>query len=83
MCLAVPGKVLEVSEDRARVEFNGNVAEVCTALTPGVGRGEWVLIHAGFAITTLDERDALDTWKYLRGVSPSEVAEGVGGDGAT
>ncbi len=78
MCLAVPGRVLEVSGDRARVDFNGNQSEVCTALTPQAAPGEWVLVHAGFAITMLDEADARETWKYLEGVDPRDIREGAG-----
>lgn len=66
MCLAVPGKVLECSGSEAVVDLQGNRLRVSTALTPGVQRGEWLLIHAGFAITKIDERDALETWDYLR-----------------
>lgn len=66
MCLAVPGKVLECSGDQAVVDLQGNRLRISTALTPGARRGDWLLIHAGFAITRIDERDAMETWDYLR-----------------
>ncbi len=66
MCLAVPGKVIEVRGESARVDFQGNELEINTVMTPNVGPGDWVLVHAGFAITTLAEADALETWDYLR-----------------
>ena len=74
MCLAVPGKVIECSGDEAVVDLQGNTLRVSKILTPEVGTGDWVLVHAGFAIAQLDEAEALETWDYLRQVL---------GDGAT
>lgn len=65
MCLAVPGRVLCVDGDRATVDFGGNRMEVCTTLTPAVSPNDWVLVHAGFSITMLDETAARETWQYL------------------
>jgi hydrogenase expression/formation protein HypC len=67
MCLAVPGKVLACSAEEALVDLQGNRLKVSKVLTPEAGVGDWVLIHAGFAITTIEEADALETWEYLRG----------------
>jgi hydrogenase expression/formation protein HypC len=66
MCLAVPGRVLECGDAEALVDMQGNRLNVSTTLTPDVVPGSWVLIHAGFALTTLSEHDALETWDYLR-----------------
>ena len=71
MCLAVPGKIVEISRtDGAyplgRVDFQGSTVEVCLALVPESIEGDWVLVHAGFAITALEESEALKTWDYLR-----------------
>ena len=65
MCLAVPGKVLEV-EDRdmtrmAKVDFGGVVKDVCLAYLPDIQVGDYTIVHAGFAITHLDEDSALET----------------------
>jgi hydrogenase expression/formation protein HypC len=71
MCLAVPGKIVFVvggSEITGRIgtaDMQGNRVEISLALTPDVQVGDWVLVHAGFAIQALDESDALETWKYL------------------
>lgn len=83
MCLAVPGRVVEVGYDRAWVDFQGNRAEVCIALTPHVDAGDWVLVHAGFAITTIDEAEGLATWSYLRGQEWNDLLNenGVGPSG--
>ena len=60
MCLAVPGKVIETGEESATVDLQGNRISINTVLTPEVIVGEWVLVHAGFAITTIEESAALD-----------------------
>jgi len=66
MCLAVPGKIIECDDAEALVDLQGNRLRISKVLTPEAGVGQWVLVHAGFAITLLDERDALETWDYLR-----------------
>lgn len=65
MCLAVPGKVLEV-EDRdltrmAKVDFGGVVKDVCLAYLPDITVGDYCIVHVGFAIQKLDEASALET----------------------
>jgi hydrogenase expression/formation protein HypC len=65
MCLAVPGKVLEV-EDRdhtrmAKVDFGGVVKDVCLAYLPDIQVGDYTIVHVGFAIQKLDEASALET----------------------
>ncbi len=88
MCLAVPGKLLEIvaSNEAAptsavgTVDFQGTRVEVGLAFTPEAKVGDWVLVHAGFALSVLDEAEALETWSYLKaaGVAelPPEVSEG-------
>lgn len=86
MCLAVPGCVIELRGDRALVEFQGNRAEVSCVLTPEAIVGDWVLVHAGFAIARVEERDAFETWSYLNRMPVAEraevLAEGGVADGA-
>jgi hydrogenase expression/formation protein HypC len=75
MCLAVPGKVIEREVDEATVDLQGNRLKVSMVLTPEAVVGDWVLVHAGFAISQLEEHEALQTWDYLRQVldDPGEV----------
>jgi hydrogenase expression/formation protein HypC len=65
MCLGVPGKVLEVREEHgtrmATVDFGGVTKNVCLAYVPDVDVGDYTIVHAGFAITKLDEASALET----------------------
>jgi hydrogenase expression/formation protein HypC len=78
MCLAVPAHIVEASENEAVVDLQGNRMRVSTVLTPEAALGDWVLVHAGFAITRIEEREALETWDYLRQIldEPSETASG-------
>lgn len=71
MCLAVPGRVLSiVGEDPAfrsgNVDFCGVRKTVNLAFTPEVTPGDFVLVHVGFAITRIDEEEALRTFQYLK-----------------
>lgn len=66
MCLSVPGKVVEIENSMAKVEVGGVIREVSLAVCPEVVVGEYVLIHTGFAIQRLDEKEALETLDLLR-----------------
>ncbi len=78
MCLAVPGRIVELRGDTAVVELQGNRLEVSSVLTPDAVVGEWVLVHAGFAITRIDERDARETWGYLNEIEAMAPTEAAG-----
>ena len=70
MCLAVPGKLLEVEGDdpifrTGKVSFGGVVKEVSLATVPEAQVGEYVIVHAGVAISTLDEEEAEEVFRYL------------------
>ncbi len=65
MCLAIPGKVLEiestVSPIMGKVSFGGIKKEVCLELVPEVKVGNYVIVHVGFAISMMDEEEAQET----------------------
>ena len=69
MCLAIPAKVLEVRGDSAKVDFGkGTVKTVNVALLDRVRVGQYVIVHAGFAIQVMDESEArktLDLWEQM------------------
>ncbi len=69
MCLGIPGRVIDVRDDAAlrmgRVDFGGVRKEVCLAYTPEVGLGDYVIVHVGFAISRVDEDEALKTLAIL------------------
>ncbi len=66
MCLAIPGKVIEIEKNVAKVEVGGLLREVSLDLCPDVSVGEYVLIHTGFAIQKVDEEEAKETFELLR-----------------
>ncbi|UCF64170.1 MAG: HypC/HybG/HupF family hydrogenase formation chaperone [bacterium] len=72
MCLAVPGKVLSLEEapegepKMARVDFAGVVKNICVDWLPDIQVGEYVIVHVGFALNKIDEKEALETLQLLR-----------------
>lgn len=69
MCLAVPGKVLEIDDAveprMGRVSFGGIQKRVCLEWVPEVRIGDYVIVHVGFAISKMDEREAMKTLELL------------------
>jgi hydrogenase expression/formation protein HypC len=68
MCLAIPGRIVEIVDEPnrlARVEVAGVRRTVNIGLLDGVGAGDWVLIHVGFAISQIDEAEARATRELL------------------
>lgn len=73
MCLGVPAKVVEfLGNDVARVDVNGNQTDINIRLTPEVKLGQYVLVHAGFAMEIIDESIALETMHYLEEIMEYE-----------
>ena len=82
MCLAVPGQIIEVTEPTGdqdvtgrvgMVDLQGSRIEASLAMVPHAACGDWVLIHAGFALTTLDADEARETWDSLREAFGDEI----------
>jgi len=69
MCLAVPARIVELEGDRAVVDALGNRWKAKTTLLPEVKLGDLVLIHAGFAISLVDEEEAKKTWQLIAEIS--------------
>ena len=87
MCLAVPGKIIALEHGDGQlqrigtVDFQGSRMNVSLAMTPDAQQGDWVLVHAGFAINTLAEAEAMETWKYLEQIKADAHGEiGAGPD---
>ena len=66
MCLAVPARIETMAAERGTVELDGNRANVSLVLVPEARPGDWVLVHAGYAITVLDEAEAKITYDLLK-----------------
>jgi len=78
MCLAVPGKIISIScgeplERNGRVSFGGVVKDVNLAYVPEAKAGDYVIVHVGFALNTIDETEAQQVFEYLRQMG--ELAE--------
>lgn len=65
MCLAVPARIVELEVDRAIVDAMGNRFRAKTTLLPDAKLGSLVLVHAGFAISLVDEEEAKKTWQLI------------------
>ena len=66
MCLGVPAKILETGDGTAVVELGGVRREISVMLVDDVSVGEWVIVHAGFAIEKLSEEEAAVTLALFR-----------------
>ena len=66
MCLAVPGRIESLDGEMAVVNIEGNRVHAMTALVPEVQVGDWVLVHAGLAVTHMTEAEARETLDLMR-----------------
>ena len=77
MCLAIPGKVLEIEEAgplrSARVQFGGIVRQVSLNFVPEAGLGDYVMVHVGFAISVVYQEEAERTYKILEEMGELEA----------
>jgi hydrogenase expression/formation protein HypC len=69
MCLAIPARIVELDGDRAVVDAMGNRWRAKTTLLPEAKLGDLVLMHAGFAISLVDEEEAKKTWQLIAEIS--------------
>lgn len=66
MCLGVPGKIVKIADNYvATVDVNGNQMDISIRLTPEAQTGDFVLVHAGFAMEIIDEQIAAETISYM------------------
>lgn len=73
MCLAIPGKIIEISREAGlkmgRIDYGGTINRACLEYVPDAAVGQYALVHAGFAISVLDEKEAeksLAVWQELQ-----------------
>lgn len=79
MCLAIPGKVLSVENisdelKMAKVSFGGVIKDVCVDFVPEVEPGQYVIVHAGFALNILNEYEAEETLRILNEINQAEIS---------
>jgi hydrogenase expression/formation protein HypC len=84
MCLAIPGKVVEIDSENmmrmSRVDFGGITRDVSLAYLPDVQVDDYVIVHAGFAISQLDEEEAQETLRLLAELGAVEQELNVASD---
>jgi hydrogenase expression/formation protein HypC len=81
MCLAIPGKVMEISGEEpllraGKVSFGGVTKEVNLAYVPEAQVGDYVIVHVGFALSRLDEAEAQKVFEYLKQMEGLAELEG-------
>jgi hydrogenase expression/formation protein HypC len=76
MCLSIPGKITKITQEgtlrMGRVDFGGIAREVCLDYVPEARVGQYVLIHVGFAISVLDEEEAMERINTIREIADFE-----------
>ena len=80
MCLGVPGQIVEIQEDplgmtMGKVDFAGITKQVCLAYTPDAEVGDYVVVHVGFAISKIDEKEAGLVFRYLESMDELDELE--------
>lgn len=79
MCLGIPGRILDIYDSAGlrmgTVDFGGVRRPVCLEYTPQAGTGDYVIVHVGFAITTVDEAEAHRTLAVLRAMAAAVTGE--------
>ncbi|MGA9363419.1 MAG: HypC/HybG/HupF family hydrogenase formation chaperone [Bacteroidota bacterium] len=75
MCLAIPGKVIEIEAESqpkmGKVSFGGIQKRICLEWVPDIKVGEYVIVHVGFAISKMDEKEAMETLKLFEEIDAS------------
>ncbi len=81
MCLAVPGKVVEIFEENGlkmgHIDYAGALSRACLEYVPEIKLGEYTVVHAGFALSILDEEEAAKTFAVWRELQAAATREGV------
>ncbi len=76
MCLAIPARIIELSDEMATVEVGGVQRTVSTLMVPDLKLGDYVITHAGFALHRVDEQEARASMKLLRDLTNMVPQEG-------
>ena len=81
MCLGIPGKIIEISDQETllmgKVDFGGVIKDVCLAYVPEAKVGDYTLIHVGFALSLMDEKEANASLDTLREIIELEDKMGI------
>ena len=81
MCLAIPGKVIELFDENGlkmgKIDYSGTLNTACLEYVPEVEAGEYVIVHAGFAISVIDEAEAKKTLELWEEMTEKAAEEGL------
>ncbi len=76
MCLGIPAKVIQIDDtNQGKVDYLGTKVKTNFSLLEDIQIGDWVIVHAGFAISRLDEEEARETFALLREMASQQEAE--------
>lgn len=79
MCLAIPGKIIEIQNNTqplmGKVSFSGIVKDVCLEWVPEAKIGDYVIVHVGFALSIVDEKEAEETLKLFKQIEETQNRE--------
>jgi len=82
MCLAIPGKVIEISEEAGlkmgKIDYAGMVNKVCLEYIPEIEIGQYTVVHAGFGLSIIDEQEAVKSYEAWEELIRSAAAQGGG-----
>lgn len=74
MCLGIPAKVINIDESKlGKVDYLGTKVKTNFSLLEDINIGDWVIVHAGFAISKLDEEEAEETFSLLREIASKQT----------
>lgn len=81
MCLAIPGKVIEIHEENGlkmgRIDYSGTINTACLEYVPEIQPGQYTIVHAGFAISIIDEEEAQKTYAVWNELVDAAAQEGT------
>ncbi len=81
MCLAIPGKVIEIFEENGlkmgKLDYAGTINSACLEYVPDVQIGQYAIVHAGFAISIIDEEEARRTYEVWDELVEAAAEEGT------
>lgn len=81
MCLAIPGKVIEIMDENGlkmgNIDYSGTTQKACLAYLPDIQIGQYVIVHAGFALNAIDEEEAKKTLALWNEIAEKNAKEGL------
>ncbi len=81
MCLAIPGRVVEIFQENGlimgHVDYSGTVNKICLEYVPEIAVGQYTVVHAGFALSVLDEEEARQSFAAWQELIQAVAAQGT------